>query len=235
MKLSKRFRIVVVLLGGGIVVASSACSSVDSLEKATAPASSTHATTAERTSPFAPTAAQKALIGVTDGTYRVTFDPQQSQVFSLGPNRLEIPANAVCNLGLSSYGPSFWDAPCTPETRPVNLTVTVRNAASDHPSVDFQPAMRFNPQTVVSLYFYVPNVSQTDAKNWVITYCPNAGSGSTGSVSLTSGSTSGQCVNEALTDPDLRTYVDYNASVLFRRLKHFSRYEVDDAGWLGNE
>jgi hypothetical protein len=41
-------------------------------------------------------------------------------------------------------------------------------------------------------------------------------------------------VNEALTDPDLRTYVDYNASVLFRRLKHFSRYEVaSDGGYLG--
>jgi hypothetical protein len=235
MKLSKRFRIVVVLLGGGIVVASSACSSVESLEKATAPASSTHATTAERASPFVPTAAQKALVGVTDGTYRVTFDPQQNQVFSLGPNRLEIPANAVCALGTTSYGPAFWNAPCTPQTSPVQLTVTVKNAASDNPSVDFQPAMRFNPQTTVSLYFYVPNVSQTDAKNWVITYCPNAGSGSSSSgPSLTSGSTSGQCVNEALTDPDLRTYVDYNASVLFRRLKHFSRYEVAaDGGYLG--
>ena len=95
-----------------------------------------------------PTAAQKALIGVTDGTYRVTFDPQKDQVFPLGPNRLEIPANAVCTLGTSGYGAAFWDAPCTPQTAPVQLTVTVRNAASDNPSVDFQPAMRFNPQTV---------------------------------------------------------------------------------------
>jgi hypothetical protein len=42
-------------------------------------------------------------------------------------------------------------------------------------------------------------------------------------------------VNEALTDRDLQTYVDYNASVLFRRLKHFSRYQVDDQGYLAGE
>jgi hypothetical protein len=43
-------------------------------------------------------------------------------------------------------------------------------------------------------------------------------------------------VNEALTDPDLKTYVDYNASVLFRRLKHFSVYRVDSSGgWIGSE
>ena len=182
MKLSKRFRIVALVLCGGVVVASSACS-VDS--KTIAPSSTSSSTTAVRSSPFVPTAAQKALIGVTDGTYRVTFDPQRDQVFSLGPNRLEIPANAVCALGSSSYGAAFWNSPCTPETNPVQLTVTVRNASSDHPSVDFQPAMRFNPQTNVQLYIYVPNVSQADAKNWVITYCPNSGSGS-GSLSTSS-------------------------------------------------
>jgi len=215
MKLSKkRFRIAALLLGGGIVVASSACS-VDSLEKSTAPAAS-RVTTAERPSSFAPTAAQKALIGVTDGTYRVTFNPQQNQVFSLGPNRLEIPANAVCNMGTSGYGSSFWELPCAPETRPVTLTVTVKDASSDHPSVDFQPAMRFNPQTVVSIYFYVPRVTREDAKNWVITYCPNSGPGS------------GKCVNEADTDPALRTFIDYDKNILFRRLKHFSRFAVED-------
>jgi hypothetical protein len=239
MKTSKRFRILAVLLGGGIVVVSSACN-VDSLDKSTAPSAASHGTTPQRTSPFVPTAAQKALIGVTDGTYRVTFNPQRDQVFSLGPNRLEIPANAVCALGTSSYGAAFWNAPCTPETSPVQLTVTVRNASSDHPSVDFNPAMRFNPQTNVQLYIYVPNVSQTDAKNWVITYCPNSGSGSGSLSTSNSGSgsssgSSGQCVNEALTDPDLRTFVDYDANVLFRRLKHFSRYQVDSGGIIYGE
>ena len=235
MKFSKRFRIVALVLCGGVVVASSACS-VNS--KTIAPSSASSSTTAVRSSPFVPTAAQKALIGVTDGTYKVTFDPKQDQVFSLGPNRLEIPAWAVCKLGTTSYGPEFWNASCTPQTTLVQLTITVKNAASDNPSVDFQPAMRFSPNKVVQLYFYVPNVSQQDAKNWVITYCPNAGSGSTSLTSTNSGSgstgTSGGCLNEALTDPDLQTFVDYDANMLFRRLKHFSRYQVD-AGYVAGE
>ncbi|MFL5620605.1 MAG: hypothetical protein ACJ79A_19680 [Gemmatimonadaceae bacterium] len=225
MSMSKQFRIAAAILVGGIVVASSACS-VDS----TSPSLEQSAVrTPERVSQFVPTDAQKALIGVTDGTYKVTFNPQQNQVFSLGPNRLEIPANAVCNIGTSTYGPAFWDSPCTPQARPVTLTVTVKDASSDHPSVEFQPAMRFNPQTTVSLYMYVPQVTQADAKSWVILYCPNTGSGS-------ASSGSGGCVNEALLDHDLSTYVDYDASVLFRRIKHFSMYRVSDgAGYTVSE
>jgi hypothetical protein len=34
-------------------------------------------------------------------------------------------------------------------------------------------------------------------------------------------------VNEAEFDSDLRTYIDYDASVLFRRIKHFSLFTVD--------
>ena len=37
-----------------------------------------------------------------------------------------------------------------------------------------------------------------------------------------------------LADPSLRTFVDYDASVLFRRLKHFSRYQVD-SGYINAE
>ena len=100
--------------------------------------------------------------------------------------------------------------------------------------------MRFNPQANVELYIYVPNVSQADAKNWVIDYCPNSGSGSGSLSTSNSGSgsssgSSGQCVNEALADPDLRTFVDYDANVLFRRLKHFSRYQVDSGGVIYGE
>src|SRR4030081_1033757 len=52
----------------------------------------------QRTSPFAPTDAQKALIGITDGTYSITFDPSQDNSFTLGANRLSLPAHAVCKL-----------------------------------------------------------------------------------------------------------------------------------------
>jgi hypothetical protein len=227
MKITKRVRILAAIVGSGIVVASSACGTDSTAPTPAAPAAK--ATTAEARSGFAPTEASKALIGVTDGTYSVTFNPATNQVFSLGPNRLEMPANSVCALGTSGYGSNSWDKPCTPETKPVTLVITVKDAASDHPQVDFKPAMRFNPQTRVSLYFYVPRVTREDAKNWLILYCPSSANVSSGSGS------SGSCRNEALTDPSLRTYIDYSTSVLFRRLKHFSAYRVDGSGYLASE
>ncbi len=175
------------------------------------PPSARRSTTPEATSMFVPDAASKALFGVADGTYVVTFDPKKDQAFYLGPNHLNMPANSVCNLLTSGYGSQYWDAPCTPQTQHVTLTVTIKNAASDHPSVEFQPAMRFNPAKVVQLFMYVPNATLQDASNWLMLYCP------TGSAT---------CVDESKTDPSLTSYVDRSANVVFRRIKHFSGYVI---------
>lgn len=164
----------------------------------------------EARSMFVPSASAKALIGVADGTYSVTFDPTRDQAFSLGPNHLEIPGNSVCDLVTSGYGAAYWNHGCTPQTLPVTLTVVIKNAASANPSVDFYPAMRFNPDKNVRLFMYAPNVSSTDAKNWLMYYCSDLG----------------QCVDESLTDSALVTYIDYSHNVLFRRIKHFSGYTV---------
>ena len=239
MKISKRFRILAVLLGGGIVVASSACS-VDSLDKSTAPSAASHGTTPQRTSPFVPTAAQKALIGVTDGTYRVTFDPQRDQVFSLGPNRLEIPANAVCALGSSSYGAAFWNAPCTPEDV-ARSAHRHRAERVERPtrSVDFSPAMRFNPQTNVQLYIYVPErAARRTRRTGSIPTARTAVQARAASRPRAAGRVrpaAAPPVRERGADRSATssTYVDYNASVLFRRLKHFSRYQVDGGYIVG--
>ena len=164
----------------------------------------------EANSMFVPTASAKALIGVADGTYSVTFNPANNQSFSLGPNRLDIPANAVCNLLTSGYGAAYWNQACTPQTAPVTLTVIIKDAASANPSVNFFPAMRFSPTKNVQLFMYAPNVSRDDAKNWLMFYCPDLG----------------RCVDESLTDSDLVTRIDYANNVLFRRVKHFSGYTV---------
>jgi len=225
MQLSKRVRILAAIVGSGIVVASSACGNDSTAPTKVAGAS--QLTTTEARSTFVPTEASKARGSSSGGSYRVTFNPAIDQVITVGPHRLDIPANAVCQIGTSGYGPAFWDQPCTPETSMVTLTIAVDGSNSSNPQVDFKPAMRFNPATNVTLYFYVPEVSRQAARNWQILYCP------TTSIGSGSGS-SGSCVDEAKTDRDLRTYVDYDASVLFRRLKHFSVYRVDaeDSGYL---
>jgi hypothetical protein len=159
---------------------------------------------------FVPSASAKALVGVADGTYSVTFDPTRDQSFWLGPNHLSMPAYSVCNLLTSGYGVAYWNTSCSPQTLPVTLTVVIKNAASDHPSINFFPAMRFNPNKSVQLYMYAPNVSATDAKNWLMSYCPDGGT----------------CFDESLTDNSLATSIDYANNVLFRRVKHFSGYTV---------
>jgi hypothetical protein len=159
---------------------------------------------------FVPSAASKALIGVVDGTYAVTFDPTRNQSFALGPNHLDIPANAVCDLGTSGYGEAYWNRDCSTQRRPVTLTVVIKNASGTNPEVQFFPAMRFNPTKSVQLFIYAPKVSRDDATNWLLYYSPN-------------GVTR---IDESLTDADLVTYIDYTHNVLFRRIKHFSGYVV---------
>ena len=172
-----------------------------------APTTSTLASIAG-TSKFVPTDAQKAMIGVEDGVYSITVDPTKDQSFPLGPNRLDLPANSICDLETSGYGVTMWDRSCTPERSRVTITVVVRNAKTDKPRLDFFPAMRFNPTKDVELYMYVPKVNKHDAKEWVMFYCPDKG----------------KCYDESHYDKSLVTLVDKKASMLFRRIKHFSGY-----------
>ncbi len=193
---------------GRLVLAAGAVLLAACARDITAPAPAT--ASVEATSMFVPSAAAKAMIGVTDGVYVVTFDPRHDQSIPMGPNSIDIPSDAVCDLATSAYGASYWDRPCTPERKPVTLTITIKNAASAHPSLSFQPAMRFNPSRTVQLYMYAPRVSKNDVRNWLMYYCPDKG----------------RCVDESLTDNSLVTSIDHPNKMLFRRVKHFSGYTV---------
>jgi hypothetical protein len=165
----------------------------------------------QRISPFAPTAAQRALVGISNGTYALTFDPSQDNAFTLGANYLSLPANAVCKLdGSSGYGVEYWNQSCVPETDSVTISVTISDADTDHPRLDFYPAMRFNPETSVSLYVYVPVGMDDFMKSWVMKYCDD----------------SDKCTNEAKHDGDLASFADQSSQMVFRRIKHFSGYTV---------
>jgi hypothetical protein len=227
MSMSKQFRIAAAILVGGIVVASSACS-VDSLDQTTAPRSLNPALTASHVSGRSLTGSTSAFPDMSqDGTYNVTIDPTVANTLVMAGNTLQIPAASVCAIGSSGYGPTYWNAPCAPEVRLVQLTITV-NSSGSGASVDFSPALRFNPLSTVSLTLSAPNVSVQDAKNWVILYCPSSTSTTSGNGSGGSGSGKygDKCVNESLNDKDLQTFIDYDAKQLSRRIKHFSLYTV---------
>ena len=194
----------------GLLLASAflgACSS-----EVTAPVA-TSATTARGVSAFQPSATTRSLVGVTDGTYTFTVDPRHEQRLFLGSNALFIPANAVCDIQTSSYGVGHWDEPCRAESSSFVITAVVKNAASNRPSIEFQPALRFNPRTNVELYFYVPNGTRADTRNFVMDYCNDRHA----------------CYDESLTDQSLTTYFDPTYDIVYRRIKHFSGYLVTGA------
>jgi hypothetical protein len=177
----------------------------------TAPNAAKTTISQQRISPFAPTDAQKALVGISNGTYSLKFDPSQDNAFTLGANYLSLPAHAVCKLdGSSGYGTEYWNQSCVPETDSVTISVEISDAETDHPRLDFHPAMRFSPDRNVSLYIYVPVGMHDFLKSWVMKYCDDTGT----------------CQNEAANDSDLKSYADHDAQMVFRRIKHFSGYTV---------
>ena len=238
MRTSRQLRIVKAILFGSIVVASSACD-IEPLQQTTAP---THAPTngsgAGSTGSEVATTTGTHLFDLSqDGTHSVTLDPRVTNRIVMGPNRLEIPAGAICAVGSSSYGPTFWNAPCELETGAVSLTIVVNSTSAEGTSVDFEPALRFEPASKVMLTLSAPSVSMKDAKDWVILYCPSE-------TSTTSGQGSGgngggkdgdKCINESLTDKDLQTHINHDLKQLFRRIKHFSRYAVRRGGYTISE
>jgi hypothetical protein len=142
--------------------------------------------------------------------------------FALGPHAIYFPPNSICNPETSSYGPTEWDAPCEPATEPVRFHAEVRNL-NGRTWVDFTPAVRFvptnEPTNGVWLYMKTaslgadPDSVREALRRMSILYSPAIGVDG---------------INEALTDSTLRTYVWLDGGIAFRRIKHFSGYNIHD-------
>jgi hypothetical protein len=167
----------------------------------------------------APTTISASLIGTKShakGDTTVTsftIDPTTATTFDVGSSHtLYIPAHGVCDLATSSYGPSEWDRPCAAMTAPLVITAKSWKNAAGLPQVDFSPSLRFNPAARGIVVLALRVTSRRELRdNASILYCPTANS---------------VCVNEAQADPSLATFVDEKDSYVFRRIKHFSGYNV---------
>jgi hypothetical protein len=143
-------------------------------------------------------------------------------VFAIGPHAIYLPANSICDPVKSTYGPTEWDKPCEVLTEPIRFHAEVRNE-NGRQWVDFTPAVRFRPTdelaNAVWLYMKTSALSlDSDSamaalRRMSILYSPEIGVAG---------------INEALIDPSLRTYVWLDGGVAFRRIKHFSGYNVHD-------
>ena len=131
-----------------------------------------------------------------------------SQIIA-GVHKIVFPAGSICDPSTSSYGPSHWDRPCTPTRRTIRITAVAWTDSAGHPMIDFQPALRFVPAKVVTLFMKDKSALDLATGN-VIVFC----------------SRPTRCVNEAESDLSLVTLQDPTNGFYFRRIKHFSGYSV---------
>lgn len=125
-------------------------------------------------------------------------------------HELAVRARGVCDL-TSSYGPSYWDDPCTPARRPVIVTARTWKDDAGHPRIDFSPELRFVPgdDDRPAAVLHIRDRAAANDSTSTILYCGPWG-----------------CIDEALSDPTLATRRDGPRGSLSRRIKHFSGYEV---------
>jgi len=137
-------------------------------------------------------------------------------MFTLGNHAVYFPDHAICDPETSNYGPEHWDEPCQPLDRPIDFHAEVRMGADGRTWVDFTPSVRFVP---------------SDDPNQAVWMLMKAGQDITVDNYQTFGmewmrSGPDDVVNEAATDPSLKTYVDTEHDIVFRRIKHFTGYIV---------
>ncbi len=195
------------LLLSGVVVASSACS-ID----ATAPASLAAPASAVMAKG---TQAGNWQDGPRSGSplvYTTTIDPRRRNVLHFGAHTLDIGEKAICDAP-SGYGLALFDQTCRSEKSRVTITAVVRTSTDGMPRIDLLPEIRFSPTSVVTLTLHVqgPTFDVTQPR---ILYCPSA--------------SSIVCIDESLLDPTLATFVDAQSHTVFRRIKHFSGYYLDN-------
>jgi hypothetical protein len=135
---------------------------------------------------------------------------------------LTVPADGVCTLS-SSYGPGTWDSPCDTLGPNESITVTATFGFSHGgPGIDFSPALRFSPSVQVTLSTALYANLLTNARGFInanpaafrrfgMYYAPSYGS---------------DIVTDAATDPSLVTHINLTTGLVWRRVKHFSGYNV---------
>ena len=180
----------------GVLVSATACS-----DAPTAPR-------ADRLSPDA--APSRTTYAVGDTTVSVfDYSPLANYDLSFGGgHRLTVPAGSVCDPETSGYGPSLWDAPCVPLLRPITFTVRSWRDVDGHPHITVSPDVRFLPTSIVTLRL---KDAAAAAGQSTIVWCP------TGALT---------CVDESIGDVTMTTKSNPNNGFVYRRLKHFSGYNV---------
>jgi hypothetical protein len=143
------------------------------------------------------------------GKTTFTWSPSEGVTQQIGDHMIVIPAGAICDPTTSSYGVGEWDNPCDAATDPIEITAYSFTDVNGDPYVDFQPAVRFVPETEVDLY--LKDGVRDGTHTLAMMYC----------------ATVINCVDESITDTTLATHRVGRSRILYRRLKHFSGYVIN--------
>jgi hypothetical protein len=148
------------------------------------------------------------------GDKSITIDPNSSKVYWFGDNWIYFPASSICDPLASAYGLGLWDMPCQPLTRPITITAHWSNKGG-HGYVNFEPRLRFVPASV------------NDQSRWVVlSMHDNKLLGDARLYRLLYQAADNLWIDEGALDPTLRTWIDRDHDMVYRRIKHFSGYMI---------
>jgi hypothetical protein len=133
--------------------------------------------------------------------------------FRMGRHGIVFPRNAICDPATSRYDRASWDAPCKVLRESIRIHAELR-VQDGREWVDFSPELRFKPSR--------------DPSNWVWIYMHTraAARGDESLNILWSPAIGAPGIDESLDDPSQRTYVTPDGAYAYRRIKHFSGYNV---------
>jgi len=199
-----------------VLAATSACSDATSAPRAAErPAFDLEALQPEASRSDGDSYGQANRYEVDDNVTRLTIDPNVSRTYTFGQNWIYFPARSICDPATSGYGPTLWDTPCTTMNEPIVVTVHW-SSRGGFAYARFTPELRFVPADSRSVVRWVVlslhgqrRLKAADA--YRILY---NGTGTAG------------WVDESISDPTLRAWIDPLRNSVVRRVKHFSGYMV---------
>jgi hypothetical protein len=170
--------------------------------------------TAPTSTPQGP-AAVRSLGGLGGSSYSFDISPNGG-VYWLGQYLLLVPAHAVCDPTTSSYGPGTWNQPCTAASGSIHVTASI-STIDGRDYLDFSPHLRFVPSSSPSGWVTIHTFrlaaigGHGDLRRFAILFSDTPG---------------GPVVDESATDPTLATHVNTLTGAVWRRVEHFTGYNV---------
>jgi hypothetical protein len=144
----------------------------------------------------------------------LTIDPNVSRTYAFGEDWVYFPAHSICDPATSGYGPSYWDQPCTPLDKPIQITVHW-SSKGGYAFAHFSPELRFVP------------ADADDVSRWVVlSLRSHRKLQDVDAYSILYSAAQNLWVDEALADPTLHAWLDAKHNSVVRRVKHFSGYMV---------